>query len=83
MELVETQAPVFFFCAGAKISAPIMEEINQLYEETTMLKIIVNGFEEMMNSILKAFNESMSDPYAGWNEGEELLMLNDVRCGIR
>lgn len=47
-----------------------------------MLKNIVNGFEEMMNSILKAFNESMSDPYAGWNEGEELLMLNDVRCGI-
>lgn len=48
-----------------------------------MLKNIVKGFEEMMNSILKAFNESMSDPYAGWNEGEELLMLNDVRCGIR
>lgn len=48
-----------------------------------MLKNIVNGFEEMMNSILKAFNESMSDLYAGWNEGEELLMLNDVRCGIR
>ena len=41
-----------------------------------MLKNIVNGFEEMMNSILKAFNESMS-------EGDELLMLNDVRCGIR
>lgn len=48
-----------------------------------MLKNIVKGFEEMMNSILKAFNESMSDPYAGWNEGEKLLMLNDVRCGIR
>lgn len=51
-----------------------------------MLKNIVDGFEEMMKwscSILKAFNESMSDPYAGWNEGEELLMLNDVRCGIR
>ena len=48
-----------------------------------MLKNIVNGFEEMMNSILKALNESMSDPYAGWNEGEELLMLNDARCGIR
>ena len=48
-----------------------------------MLKNIVKGFEEMMNSILKAFNESMSDPYAGWNEGEELLTLNDVRCGIR
>ena len=47
-----------------------------------MLKNIVNGFEEMMNSILKAFNESMSDPYAGWNEGEELLMLHDVRCDI-
>ena len=43
-----------------------------------MLKNIVNGFEEMMNSIM-----SYNDKYAGWNEGEELLMLNDVRCGIR
>ena len=81
MELVETQALIFY--ADAKNSAPIMEEINQLQEETTMLKNIVNCFEEMMNQILNAFNESMSDPYAGWNEGEELLMLNDVRCGIR
>lgn len=48
-----------------------------------MLKNIVNGFKEMMTSILKAFNESMNDSYAGWNEGEELLMLNEVRCGIR
>lgn len=45
-----------------------------------MLKNIVKGFEEMMNSIMAAFNESYN---AGWNEGEELLMLNDVRCGIR
>ena len=48
-----------------------------------MLENIVNGFEEMMNCVLTAMNESLSDPYAGWNEGEELLMLNDVRCGIR
>lgn len=37
----------------------------------------------MMNSIMAVFNESYNDKYAGWNEGEELLMLNDVRCGIR
>lgn len=48
-----------------------------------MLKNIVEGFEEMMNSIMAVFNESYNDKYAGWNEGEELLMLNDVRCGIR
>lgn len=48
-----------------------------------MLKNIVKGFEEMMNSIMAAFNESYSDKYAGWNEGEELRMLNDVRYGIR
>lgn len=48
-----------------------------------MLENIVKGFEEMMNSIMAAFNESYNDEYAGWNEGEELLMLNDVRCGIR
>lgn len=34
-------------------------------------------------TIMAAFNESYNDKYAGWNEGEELLMLNDVRCGIR
>lgn len=38
-----------------------------------MLKNIVKGFEEMMNSIMAAFNESYNDKYAGWNEGEELL----------
>lgn len=48
-----------------------------------MLENIVKGFEEMMNSIMAAFNESYNDKYAGWNESEELLMLNDVRCGIR
>lgn len=48
-----------------------------------MLKNIVEGFEEMMNSIMTAFNESSNDKYAGWNEDEEFLMLNDVRCGIR
>ena len=48
-----------------------------------MLENVIKGFEEMMNCVLAAMNESLSDPYAGWNEGEELLMLNDVRCGIR
>ncbi len=48
-----------------------------------MLKNFVGGFKEMMNSILTAMNESGNDLYAGWNEGEELLMLNEVRCGIR
>lgn len=33
-----------------------------------MLKNIVKGFEEMMNSIMTAFNESMNDKYAGWDE---------------
>ena len=47
-----------------------------------MLKNVVKGFEEMMNCVLTVMNESLSDPYAGWNEGEELLMLNEVRCGI-
>ena len=40
-----------------------------------MLENIVKGFV--------VFNESYNDKYAGWNEDEELLMLNDVRCGIR
>lgn len=35
-----------------------------------MLKNIVEGFEEMMNSIMTACNESSNDKYAGWNEGE-------------
>ena len=35
-----------------------------------MLKNIIKGFEEMMNCVLAAMNESLSDPYAGWNEGE-------------
>ena len=48
-----------------------------------MLKKVIKGVEEMMICFLKYMNESLSDPYAGWNEGEELLMLNEVRCGIR
>lgn len=36
-----------------------------------MLKNVIKGFEEMMNCVLTAMNESLSDPYAGWNEGEE------------
>lgn len=48
-----------------------------------MLKNVVKGFEEMMNSIMSAFNESMNDKYAGWDEWRELEMLNKVRCGIR
>lgn len=34
-----------------------------------MLKNVIKGFEEMMNCVLTAMNESLSDPYAGWNEG--------------
>lgn len=48
-----------------------------------MFKNIVKGFEEMMNSISKAFDESMNDPYAGWDEWQELEMLNEVRMGVR
>jgi hypothetical protein len=38
-----------------------------------MLENIVNGFEEMMNSIMAAFSESYNDKYADWNEGEETI----------
>lgn len=31
-----------------------------------MLKNVIKGFEEMMNCVLAAMNESLSDPYAGW-----------------
>ena len=48
-----------------------------------MLENIVKGFEEMMNSIMAAFNESYNDKYAGWNEGEEVSMINEVRRGRR
>lgn len=48
-----------------------------------MFENIVKGFKEMMNSISKAFNESLNDPYAGWNEWQELEMLNEVRMGVR
>lgn len=48
-----------------------------------MLKNIVKSFEEMMNSIKMAFNESMNDTYAGWDELREIEMLNEVRYGIR
>lgn len=48
-----------------------------------MLKNIVKGFEEMMNSIVAAMNESMNDKVAGWDEWSELEMLNEVRAGIR
>lgn len=30
-----------------------------------MLKNVIKGFEEMMNCVLTAMNESLSDPYAG------------------
>ena len=48
-----------------------------------MLKNIVKGFEEMMNSIRTAFDESMNDKYAGCDEWREVEMLNEVRYGIR
>lgn len=70
------------FC-GAENSASFMERNEQFRRYFIMLKNVVKGFEEMMNCVLTVMNESLSDPYAGWNEGEELLMLNEVRCGIR
>jgi len=48
-----------------------------------MLKNIVNGFMKVMNAAFTAFEESYNDNYAGWNEGEELLMLNNVRAGVQ
>ena len=66
-----------------KIQPPLWKEMNKFRMYFTMLKNVIKGFEEMMNCVLTAMNESLSDPYAGWNEGEELLMLNEVRCGIR
>ena len=52
-----------------------------------MLKNVIKGFEEMMNCVLTAMNESLSDPYAGWNEGEERgsvwYPLMDILTGKR
>lgn len=48
-----------------------------------MLKNIVKSFKDTMTVILTAMNESMNDPYAGWDEWRELEMLNEVRLGIR
>ena len=48
-----------------------------------MLKNIVMGFEEMMNSIKAAFDESYNDKFAGWDEWREIEALNEVRYGIR
>lgn len=48
-----------------------------------MFKNIANGFIKVMNSVKAAFEESYNDNYAGWNEGEELLMLNNVRAGVQ
>lgn len=48
-----------------------------------MFENIVKSFMEVMNSVKAAFEESYNDNYAGWNEGEELLMLNNVRTGVQ
>ena len=48
-----------------------------------MFKNIVNGFMKVMNSVKAAFEESYNGNYAGWNEGEELLMLNNIRAGVQ
>lgn len=71
------------FFLTRKMQPPLWKEMNKFRRYFTMLKNVIKGFEEMMNCVLTAMNESLSDPYAGWNEGEELLMLNEVRCGIR
>jgi hypothetical protein len=82
MELMGSHR-LFFFSQTRKIQPPLWKEMNKFRRYFTMLKNVIKGFEEMMNCVLTAMNESLSDPYAGWNEGEELLMLNEVRCGIR
>lgn len=48
-----------------------------------MFKNIVNGFMKVMNSVKAAFEESYNGNYAGWNEGEELLMLNNIRADVQ
>lgn len=48
-----------------------------------MFKNIANGFMKVMNSVKAAFEESYDGNYAGWNEGEELLMLNNIRAGVQ
>lgn len=78
---VEKSAALCF--VARKIHPPLWKEMNNFRRYFTMLKNVVKGFEKMMNCVLTVMNESLSDPYAGWNEGEELLMLNEVRCGIR
>ena len=83
MELMGNRRLLIFFTQTRKIQPPLWKEMNKFRRYFTMLKNVIKGFEEMMNCVLTAMNESLSDPYAGWNEGEELLMLNEVRCGIR
>ena len=83
MELMGKPYALILFSQTRKIQPPLWKEMNKFRRYFTMLKNIIKGFEEMMNCVLAAMNESLSDPYAGWNEGEELLMLNEVRCGIR
>ena len=81
MELMETQALIF--CADAKNTASFMERNVKFQKVTTMFKNIVNGFMKVMNSVKAAFEESYNGNYAGWNEGEELLMLNNIRAGVQ
>lgn len=47
-----------------------------------MFKYIIKGFEEMMNSIKKGFNETMSVSYPEV-ERNELELITDYYMGVR
>ena len=47
-----------------------------------MFKYIIKGFEEMMNSIEKSFNETMNVSYPGV-ERNELELITDYYMGVR
>lgn len=47
-----------------------------------MFKYIIKGFEEMMNSIEKGFNETMNDSYPEV-ERNELELITDYYMGVR
>ena len=47
-----------------------------------MFKYIIKGFEEMMNSIEKGFNETMNVSYPEV-ESNELELITDYYMGVR
>lgn len=47
-----------------------------------MFKYIIKGFEEMMNSIEKGFNETMNVSYSEV-ERNELELITDYYMGVR